>query len=119
MNVEVLREYALSKKHATEDMPFGPDVLCFRVGGKIFGLLPLDTDPPRINLKCDPDRVIELREEFNCVLPGYHMNKAHWNTVLLAEDATWDLVKDLTDHSYDLILNSLPKKTLKELNIDA
>ena len=118
MNIELLREYILSKNHVTEDMPFGPDVICFRVCGKIFALMPIDVDPSRVNLKCNPDRVEELRAEFSCVLPGYHMNKKHWNTVLLAEDATWKLIKELVNHSYDLIFKSLSKKVKAEFNIN-
>lgn len=115
MNVEILREFILFQKYVTEDMPFGPDVLCFRIGGKIFGFIPLNEDPARINLKCDPERVDELRSEYACIRPGYHMNKRHWNTVLLEGDATWELIKELTIHSYDLVYQSLSKKVKSQL----
>jgi predicted DNA-binding protein (MmcQ/YjbR family) len=111
MNVELLREYMLTKPHVTEDLPFGPDVLAFRIGKKIFGLIPLGEEPERINLKCDPARVPELREEHAFILPGFHQNKKHWNTLLMAKDANWKLVKELIDHSYDLVYNSLTKAT--------
>lgn len=110
MNIELLRDYILSKPHATEDMPFGPDTLVFRIGGKIFALMGLDNHPLQINLKCDPGRVLELREEHPWIIPGYHMNKKHWNTLVLEDGANWKLVKELIDHSYDLVLASISKK---------
>lgn len=82
MNIELLREYCISLPDVEESFPFGPDTLVFKVGGKIFMLLSLDAVPPRFNLKCNPDKAIELRERYSSVQSGYHMNKKHWNTVI-------------------------------------
>jgi predicted DNA-binding protein (MmcQ/YjbR family) len=114
MNIETLRDYCLSKPNATEGLPFGPTVLVFKVGGKMFGLMSLDTEDLSINLKCDPERAIQLREEYDSIVPGFHMSKIHWNTVL-ANGLKSSLVFELIDHSYELILSSLPKKKLAEL----
>jgi len=115
MNIEEFREYCLSKPGTSEDMPFGPNVLVFRVMGKMFALTGLDDPELRVNLKCDPDRVIELREEHpDTILPGYHMNKQHWNTVL-GEALHDDFFRELIDHSYDLIADSLTKTKKAEL----
>lgn len=113
MNVEQLRAYCLSLPHSTEDMPFGDTVLVMRLAGKIYALLSLDP-PHTINLKCGPGRALELREQYDAIRPGYHMNKQHWNTVdppRLPEK----LVKELIVHSYELIKASLPKKIREEL----
>ncbi|HMP32379.1 MAG TPA: MmcQ/YjbR family DNA-binding protein [Saprospiraceae bacterium] len=110
IDIEVVRSYCLSLPHATEDLPFGPDTLVFRIGGKIFGLMGLDAvDFYSINLKCDPDQVEELRANYNYVIPGYHMNKKHWNTVQLTDESDFKVVKKLIDDSYKLVKNSLPK----------
>ena len=114
MNVEELREYCLSKKGVTEDMPFGEDTLVFRVMDKIFLLTNLEGEL-RINLKCDPARAIELREENPAVIPGYHMNKKHWNTVIMDGSLTRKLVLSLIDHSYELVAESLPGGKKNEL----
>ncbi len=116
MNLEEIREYCLSKEFCTEDTPFGPDTLVFRIAGKIFGLTSLDTEEARINLKCEPDYAIELREKYNFVQPGYHMNKTHWNTVNTAK-APANLVKSLIDHSYEIIKTSLTKKQIESITI--
>ena len=81
MNIESFRNYCLAKSGATETTPFGPDDLVFKVGGKIFAIAALMEVPPRVNLKCDPDLALELRDRYEQVRPGYHMNKKHWNTV--------------------------------------
>ena len=102
MNIELLHDYCISKPNVTEGFPFGEDTLVFKVRGRIFALANLDSEPS-VNLKCDPALAIELREKYDSVSPGYHMNKKHWNTVLLdgsipeAELFTW------IDHSYDLV----------------
>ncbi len=102
MNIEIIREYCINKKDVTEGFPFGEDTLVFKVKGKIFALANLDSDLS-INLKCDPEFAIDLREKYSSVTPGYHMNKKHWNTVLLdgsipdAELFSW------IDHSYNLV----------------
>jgi predicted DNA-binding protein (MmcQ/YjbR family) len=93
---------------SVEDTPFGPDVLVYKVGGKLFALTDPGDHPPRVNLKCDPDRAVELREEYDAVRPGYHMNKKHWNTVILDGSVPSPLVRDLVRHSYDLVVSGLP-----------
>lgn len=114
MNIEELREYCLSLEKVTEDMPFGDDTLVFRVMNKIFALVNLDGET-RINLKCDPGRAIELREEFPAIIPGYHMNKQHWNTVIMDGSLKKEMVLSLIDHSYEIIVESLPKSKKEEL----
>jgi predicted DNA-binding protein (MmcQ/YjbR family) len=103
MNIESLREYCLSKPGAEETLPFGPDTLVYKVNGKIFLLTGLDEEQLSFNVKCDPDKAIELREEFPCVLPGYHMNKKHWNTILVDGSVSSKQLKEWIDHSYELV----------------
>jgi predicted DNA-binding protein (MmcQ/YjbR family) len=100
----------LSKHEAEETTPFGPDVLVYKVGGKMFALTVPDEFPPRINLKCDPDKSEILRDEYESIIPGYHMNKRHWNTLILDGSLPTKLVNELIDHSYQLVASSLPKK---------
>lgn len=88
MNIESLHEYCLNKPDAEETLPFGPDTLVYKVGGKAFLLTVLDSEILSFNVKCDPEKAIELREKFACVLPGYHMNKKHWNTVVVDESVS-------------------------------
>jgi Uncharacterized protein conserved in bacteria len=114
MNIEEFREYCLTLKGVTEEFPFGGDVLVYKVMGKMFALTVLKTDFT-INLKCDPELAIELREEFSAVIPGYHMNKKHWNTIICNEVSSKQL-KEWIDHSYFLVLDSLPKKVKDEYN---
>jgi predicted DNA-binding protein (MmcQ/YjbR family) len=102
MDIESLREYCLSKKFVTESLPFGIDTLVFKVNGKIFALVNLDGDLS-INLKCDPALAIDLREKYTSVTPGYHMNKKHWNTILLDGSIPDKDVLSWIDHSYDLV----------------
>jgi predicted DNA-binding protein (MmcQ/YjbR family) len=113
MDLELFREYCLSKRGAIEDMPFGEDVLVFRVGGKMFALASLDEIPATANLKCDPDLALELRDRYEQVRPGYHMNKKHWNTVEIDSGIPDAELHKMIDHSYDLVANSLPKSTAK------
>lgn len=108
MHLDTFRDHALALPGATEDLPFGPGTLVFRVGGKLFALLALDAPEPSANLKCDPERAVELRERYDGVRPGYHMNKRHWNTVGLRGDVPAGVVRDLVDHSYALVRASLP-----------
>lgn len=115
MNIETLREYCLSKKAVTEDFPFGETTLVFRVMNKIFLLVALDANPLQFNAKCDPDKAIELREEYDAIKPGYHMNKKHWNTVVIDGSISTSLLKKIIDDSYNLIVQSLPKKSREEL----
>jgi predicted DNA-binding protein (MmcQ/YjbR family) len=115
MNVETLRDYCLSKPGVTESLPFGPENLVLKVGNKMFALISLDNQPITINLKCDPERAEQLREEFAAVKPGYHMNKRHWNTVEMGGSVRWSQVQEWIDHSYELVRQSLPKATKAEL----
>jgi predicted DNA-binding protein (MmcQ/YjbR family) len=115
MNVEEVRGYCLSKKGAIEGFPFDDTTLVVKVGDKIFALLNLD-GPPSVNLKCDPVKALELREIYPTVIPGYHMNKNHWNTLFLDGSLPKDLIISLLDHSYDLVFNSLPEKLRKEIS---
>jgi len=107
--------HCLSLPGAEETTPFGPDALVYKVGGKMFAVTDPDDHPPRINLKCDPERALELRDTYPGIRPGWHMNKRHWNTIHLDEVPT-ALVMDLVKHSYELVVASLPKKVREELN---
>ena len=115
MNVEEVRQICITKKGVTEGFPFDETTLVLKVGGKIFALISLDR-VPSVNLKCDPERAIDLRERFSDITPGYHMNKKHWNTVLLEGDLQDQLIADLIGHSYDLVLASLPGKVQQEVH---
>jgi predicted DNA-binding protein (MmcQ/YjbR family) len=114
MNVEELRSYCLSLKGTTESFPFDDVTLVFKLGNKIYALLSLD-GPLSINLKCNPELAIELRERYSSVLPGYHMNKAHWNTVNIDSSIPNSILKEWIVNSYTLIFNSLPKYTQQEI----
>ena len=103
MDLAEFREYCLSKPGATEGTPFGPDTLVFKVGGKIFAITALDESPARANLKCDPDLALELRDRYEQVRPGYHMNKKHWNTVEIEAGIPDAEIRKMIDHSYDLV----------------
>lgn len=109
MDIELIWKICLSKKGAEETFPFGPSVLVFKVGGKMFALFDVDNFNG-INLKCDPERSIELRETYSEITPAYHMNKKHWNTVKIDQSIDDQLIVDLIDHSYELVVASLPKK---------
>ena len=115
MDLESFREYCLRKPGATEDMPFGEDVLVFRVGGKMFALAPLDEVPATANLKCDPDFALELRDRYEQVRPGYHMNKKHWNTVEIDSEIPDAELRRMIDHSYELVMQTLPKVGREQL----
>jgi predicted DNA-binding protein (MmcQ/YjbR family) len=110
MDLEDFRESCLTKPDATEGTPFGEDTLVFKAAGKIFALASLDAVPSRVNLKCDPDLALELRDRYEDVTPGYHMNKKHWNTVELSGRIPDAELLRMIDHSYDLVVASLPKK---------
>lgn len=116
MNIEEIREYCIQKPHTTEELPFGPDVLVFKTTGKVFLLLSLDEGGKTFNVKCDPELAIELREQYPCVIPGYHMNKKHWNTIIVDGSVTSNKLKEWIDHSFDLIVKSLPLKERKKYN---
>ncbi|HSS27494.1 MAG TPA: MmcQ/YjbR family DNA-binding protein [Usitatibacter sp.] len=111
MDLAKFREYCLSKPRATEGTPFGPDTLVFKVGGKIFAITSLDEIPARANLKCDPDLALELRDRYEQIHPGYHMNKKHWNTVELEAGIPEPELRRMIDHSYDLVAKSLTKSS--------
>src|SRR6476659_1727638 len=110
MDLADFREYCLRKPGASEETPFGPDVLVFKVGGKIFALASLDEVPPRVNLKCDPERALDLRDRYEEVQPGYHMNKKHWNTIELGGRIPDPELRSLIDHSYQLVVSTRPKR---------
>lgn len=114
MNIEEIRDYCLAKPGVTEDMPFGEDTLVFRVGGKLFLLTSL-SQGDRFNVKCDPERATELREHHTEIQPGYHMNKKHWNTVHTDGNLGRREICDMIDHSYNLVLKSLPKNIREQI----
>src|SRR5881392_911019 len=109
MDLAQFREYCLTKPQVTEGTPFGEDVLVFKVGGKMFALASLDEVPSTVNLKCDPDQALELRDRYEQVRPGYHMNKKHWNTVEIEGGIPDFELRKKIDHSYELVFESLPK----------
>ena len=111
MNIETIREYILQKPSVTEGFPFGEDTLVFKVNDKIFVLAALDSSPLQFNVKCNPDKAIELRDEFpESVLPGYHMNKKHWNTIMVDGRLSAKQLKEMIDYSYTLVA---PKSRVK------
>ncbi|MDQ2869029.1 MAG: MmcQ/YjbR family DNA-binding protein [Verrucomicrobiota bacterium] len=103
MDAETFRKRCLAKAQVTEGTPFGEDHLVFKVAGKVFAILALDEIPPRVNLKCDPDRALELRDRYEQVQPGYHMNKKHWNTVIMDAGMIDSAIIEMLDHSYELV----------------
>jgi len=118
MNAEEIRHYCLGKPQVSESFPFDNDTLVFKVLNKMFVLVNLDS-PLSINLKCNPEKALELREHYSAVLPGYHMNKRMWNTVLPDSTLDNDLIKSWIDDSYDLVVAKLPKKERGKLrNVD-
>lgn len=114
--LEILRDYMLSMPHTADDFPFGPQAMVFRVAGKIFGIMSWEQNPVVISLKCDPDRAVELREQHAGITGAWHLNKTHWNGVTMDDSVSLDLVKELMDHSYELIVGSLPKKVREEIS---
>lgn len=113
MNIQQLYEFCLSKKGVTEHFPFNDDALVFKVGGKMFcltSLLGWEKGTPSINLKCNPEKAELLRAEFDAIKPGYHMNKKHWNTVIINADVSDKIILELINHSYETVVKSLPKK---------
>jgi len=110
MNVEEIHNYCLNKREVTEGMPFGDTVVVYKVAGKIFLLVSLDETPLQFNAKCDPEKAIELREQYGCVQPGYHMNKKHWNTIKVDGSASDKLLMEWIDHSYDMVVKGFSQK---------
>ena len=115
MNIETLREYCIAKPGATESFPFDEATLVFKVGNKIFALADTESRPTTLALKCDPERAMQLREQYDAVVPGYHMNKKHWNTITIDGSVQPSDLRGWIDHSYELILKSLPKAVQAEL----
>jgi predicted DNA-binding protein (MmcQ/YjbR family) len=113
LNIEELRDYCLQKPGVTESFPFGEDTLVFKVGDKIFLLTGLNE--LSFNAKCDPELAVELREQYNEVKPGYHMNKKHWNTIYTDGSLTNKQLREMVDHSYELVFANLPKKLQAEI----
>ncbi|BDD05625.1 MmcQ/YjbR family DNA-binding protein [Aureibacter tunicatorum] len=117
MDIESYRTYCMSKKGVEEGLPFDENVLVFKVAGKIFALTDIN-DFEYVNLKCEPERSIELRESYEGIKPGYHMNKKHWNSVYIGADVNERMLMELTDDSYNLVYSKLPAKVRKELEED-
>ncbi|MBT8276754.1 MAG: MmcQ/YjbR family DNA-binding protein [Bacteroidia bacterium] len=116
MNIEEFRDYCLSKKGVTESFPFDEHTLVFKVMGKMFALTGLERIPKQVNLKCDPERSVRLREEYDGLIYGaYHMSKVLWNTVEIESNVPRDLIYELIDHSYELVVDGLTKKLKEEL----
>lgn len=115
MDLASFREYCLGKRDVTESTPFGEDVLVFKFGGKMFALAALDEVPATVNLKCDPDLALDLRDRYEQVRPSYHMNKKHWNTVEIERGIPEAELRRMIDYSYELIAKSLPKTTRAKL----
>ncbi|MES2565345.1 MAG: MmcQ/YjbR family DNA-binding protein [Bacteroidota bacterium] len=116
MHLDEIREYCLLKKGVEECTPFGNDTLVFKVMGKMFLLTGIDSDPTEFNVKCNPERAIELREKYTCVKPGYHMNKQHWNTIICDGSVSDKMVREWIDDSYELVVSSLSKKLKMDLS---
>jgi predicted DNA-binding protein (MmcQ/YjbR family) len=114
MDVEQIRNYCLAKADVTEGFPFGRSALVFKRGGKMFLLMMIDEVPPTINVKCDPETALELREEFSCILPGYHMNKKHWNTVIIEPAIPAARLRKWIDDSYNLVRPQSKARTGKK-----
>ena len=116
MNIEDVREYCLKKAGVSEGCPFGPNVLVLKVMSKMFATLSLDADRD-MNLKCDPEKSLELRDEHEFVVEGYHMNKKHWNTIKDVQAVDEELLSELIDHSYELVEKGLKKGEKEELKL--
>ena len=112
-NIEELRDYCMAKDGVTESFPFDSETLVFKVQNKMFALAGINTRPLSINLKCNPEKAIELREQYECVKPGFHMNKQHWNTVIVDGSVNKKVIKEWIDDSYQLVVASIPKKKKK------
>ena len=119
MDIQQFYEFCLSKKGVTEHFPFDEETLVFKVGGKMFCLTSLkewEKGTPSLNLKCDPERAEELRAEYEAIIPGWHMSKIHWNTVAFNSDVSDKMMRELINHSYELVFSSLTKKIQAEIN---
>jgi predicted DNA-binding protein (MmcQ/YjbR family) len=109
MDIEQLRDYCMSKPGSEECFPFDNDTLVYKVNGKMFLLASLDASPLQFNVKCDPERALELRERFTSIQPGYHMNKKYWNTIIIEGTLTAEQLRELIDHSYELVSRAKKK----------
>ncbi|MDD3687088.1 MAG: MmcQ/YjbR family DNA-binding protein [Bacteroidales bacterium] len=116
MNIEIIRDYCLAKKAVTECFPFDEETLVFKVAGKMFALSALEKNT-NIVLKCDPDRAIELREHYPSITGAYHMNKTMWNQIEIDGSISDEMIMELIDHSYELVVSKLPKKVRAELGL--
>jgi predicted DNA-binding protein (MmcQ/YjbR family) len=110
-----LRRWCLAQSGAAEDFPFGPEQSVFRVAGKMFAISALDRRPLEVSVKCEPELALQLRETYAAIRPGYHLNKRHWNTVTLDGSLPDQLIRDLIEDSYDLVVSALPKRTREHL----
>ena len=115
MNIEEFRDYCLSKKYVTESFPFDEKTLVFKVAGKMFALSGLENRPAKVNLKCNPERSLELREQYSEIIEGFHMSKKHWNTISIEGNIPSNFIVELINHSYDLVVKGMTKKVQKEL----
>ena len=118
MKLESLRAFLLKKKGTTEETPFGPEALVFKVMGKMFALVAWQDKPLRISLKCDPELALTLRHQYQAIQPGYHLSKKHWNTVTLDESIPPDEILEMIDHSYNLVVKGLKKSDRQQLQAE-
>ncbi|MDY3089598.1 MAG: MmcQ/YjbR family DNA-binding protein [Porphyromonas sp.] len=119
MNIEELRSFYLSLPYVTESFPFGEEHLVVKVGSKVFAIISLLSEESCISLKCDPERAVELRVRYDSIVPGYHLNKQHWNTVYLRRELPDSLLRELVQHSYDLVWAKLTKRERNALSAGA
>ena len=117
MKLEEIESIFMSKQGATKEFPFGDDTMVFKVMNKMFGLVSLKNSPLSINLKCDPNDAIAYRDIYECVKPGYHMNKKHWNTIILDGTMNEEILEEMLDDSYNLVVSKLTKKQKEKLNL--
>jgi predicted DNA-binding protein (MmcQ/YjbR family) len=116
MDLETIRKYCLDKKSTTESFPFGESTLVFKVSGKIFLLMSLDSQPLQFNVKCDPEKAEELRESYSSVIAAFHMNKKHWNTIIMNGQVNSKMIREMIDDSYSLVVRSLSLSERKKLS---
>jgi len=115
MDATALRRWCLQQPGAIEDFPFGPETSVFKVAGKMFALSALDRVPLQVSVKCEPELAVGLRDSYPAIRPGYHLNKRHWNTITLDGSLPDQLVRDLIEDSYDLVVSALPKRARERL----
>lgn len=117
MKLEDIREYCSAKKGVTEERPFGPETLVFKVMGKVFAIAAIGSHPLSMNLKCDPEDALAFRDIYPAIKPGFHMNKKHWNTVIIDGTIPDDFVLEMIDDSYDLVAGGLSKGAREKLHL--